>query len=76
MAKATKKKVVEDTIKDKKQAIAKYQKEYYEKNKERIKEGSSKLVECKCGMFITSINYNRHLRSPRHVRIIEFLKNN
>lgn len=75
MVKTTKKEI-KKTDEDKKKSIAKYQKEYYEKNKERIKETSSMLVKCKCGTCVTSINYNRHLRSPRHIRIMDFLKNN
>lgn len=61
-------------VKKEKQSNAEYLKEYYEKNKEKIKEYGSSPVNCICGCKISRTNYTRHLRSAKHKQIVSFLK--
>lgn len=47
-----------------------YHKEYHEKNKVRAKLLKSKKVTCDCGRTICRGDIRRHLRSARHIKII------
>ena len=45
-------------------------KEYYETNKDIINKKRNERKLCECGKYYTSQNYNRHLQSRNHIKII------
>ncbi len=50
-----------------------YNKDYYNKHKDRILENMKKNILCECGCTITSINIYKHLRSKKHNKRMETL---
>jgi len=44
-----------------------YQKKYREKNKHKIYQ----RITCKCGCVVSKINLNVHMKSKKHIRLIE-----
>jgi hypothetical protein len=51
---------------DNKEYKLNYQKEYIEKNKEKIKERKSTRVTCECGIEVRKNDIARHRKSQRH----------
>lgn len=43
-----------------------YNKEYYEKNKDKIKKEHKKIVTCSCGRKVTKNALSRHMDSTLH----------
>ena len=50
--------------------ISQQNKDYNEKNKEKIKERKSKVIECECGVSYTFGHKARHFNSARHINYI------
>ena len=53
--------------------IKEYKKEWYEKNKEEIKEQQSKKITCKCGRQTTVSHKARHEKSNIHKKLMDKL---
>ena len=47
------------------------QKEYYQRNKERISESKSIRVECGCGVTYTKRHHAAHTKTTRHTNWLE-----
>ena len=62
---------VNEEIKDKKIYIydrVSYNKKYYEKNKNKLKEMALKKVNCKyCNKEYSQANWNKHIKSNKHI---------
>ena len=54
-----------------KEHITEYMKEYYEDNKEKISERRKEKIVCECGIEITKTNLCRHLKSIKHIELVE-----
>jgi hypothetical protein len=47
-----------------------YTKNYYEKNKERIKQISNQQITCECGCIVVKNHIARHKKSNRHIKLL------
>ena len=69
----------EITITTKEDYYTKYHREYYEKNREYIRQQyytKKKQIECECGSVICDRNLSRHLMSDKHRTYLFKNKNN
>lgn len=51
-----------------KEVKSKYNDTYYNKNKDRLLKNMKEKIECNCGSTICKINYNRHLKTRKHLK--------
>ena len=56
-----------------KEKIKEYNKEYREKNIEKIKEKRKEEVECPCGSVVTKRHLARHKKSQKHQNYLKSL---
>ena len=61
---------------DNKQLIAEQKKQYYNDNKHVIAEQNKQPIICECGSTITKHEKPRHMKSPKHINILQQLFNN
>ena len=54
-----------------KQHVIDYKKNYYESNKETIKQQNSEKVVCECGSIVSSSNLPRHKKSKKHLDLVK-----
>ena len=57
--------VVEKEIK------SKYNDTYYNKFKDRLLENMKQKIDCVCGASICKVNFNRHLKTKKHLNNIQ-----
>ena len=50
--------------------IKQYKKNYNETNKEKIKEYKKIVVTCECGVSILKTNLSQHLKSKKHINLM------
>tara|TARA_R110002110_G_C13427416_1_gene714994 strand:- start:449 stop:988 length:540 start_codon:yes stop_codon:yes gene_type:complete len=58
-----------------KDKIAKKHKEWYQNNKDKISEKSKKKIICQCGMEMKSCSLSNHLKSKKHINLMNKKKN-
>jgi len=54
-----------------KESIAEKQKEYYKNNKDKIDERQCEVIICECGFSYTRQNKARHMKSQKHIKLME-----
>ena len=57
--------------KENKKTLAKKKKEYYENNIDKIKEIKKIRIICECGQDIAKAKKSRHIKSEKHIRLME-----
>jgi hypothetical protein len=55
---------------------AEYQKQYHEKNKDKLTEYATTLIECECGLQVTNRHHSRHKKSAKHNQIMDIINKN
>ena len=56
-----------------KDKISEYNKEYHKLNAEKINERKMTKLKCECGCEITKCSYAEHLRSKKHLNLIDVI---
>ena len=59
---------------EEKKKISEYNKSYYQKNKDRIKEKkelNNEIINCKCGVSYLQSHSNRHFKTKKHKRHVK-----
>ena len=59
-----------------KEQVTEYHKQHYNNNKEHIAEQNKQAIICECGSTITKQHKLRHMKSTRHINLIQQLFNN
>lgn len=56
---------------DNKNLICDKQKEYYQENKDKIKQHANQKIKCICGGTYTLCNKSKHMKASKHLKSIE-----
>jgi hypothetical protein len=51
-------------------------KDYYENNKNKVKERNTAIFSCVCGCNITFGSKQKHQKTQKHIKLMESLSNN